>query len=933
MTVEVRGLEALIGDTAFAFFVVRMKQPVERGALMEMLRYVAPLIADSDSFIDDLPADLEQSLRILAMPWAPAEAGHAVDAQRRLIESAGTVGVEAAWFFQTGTSLPTEDSDDDDEDDEDDDDDLDEDDEDAAPGRARTKPERTSRAMTRDDRDEPGEPTWSNQLAWTTGEVTGVTKTTPIEIVDMTGEHGALDDDQKRDAVEVTGDDDTRWTYGPPPQLTTVRFPVDGYPAILDELDWEDVGVAVKLAGDIQPGEGTVLFAFHTLWLAPYAGRYRNASVTIDRKHHAAHLWVDRFAVPCSAREQVQHLLWVLSKLDEVTPIVHARFAGASIAQKYAGLTDDESEPFVLGGNPLLAVHAQGGEANVDAWIASQTAWSREEIAQMLRELAIEIVTAKTSDEDAAGEEVDALFDSDTPEEPQPAYEDDEDEDDDDDDEDDDDDGTYDDEDDEDDDDDDEAEGNEDDDRGRQITGYAGELLAMRARAGRLDARAADALLPALTASDRSEHRRRAVVQIIGALRHRPGVPDLIDILERTMGSSPDAVGKHDVATATAEALGAIADPAAIRALSRVVAARGTPDEWRSVAADALASCLAAAPEPRDVDDAVLAGLIATIRERNDAELNANSQLAYGRIVHALAPERRATARRQLADCESARDDSIAMLARHAALVLASPTSPSDPPPPDLAPLLHDSLTSLDYDHEYTVRNLRVALRVAEIVPELVNADDLVWLTRFAEPDIRSRAHALLAQLGKPIAPAKIYDRLSTTELDDDELVSAISDVHVIGRAALIAEAGRRDLERARRAIIDACHDVISRARAGGENLLDPDIRILEAAVPLLCDQPLDDDVVALFDRMLRHSNYHVKWELLQNPPHDERLIGGMFQVVSEKWGWQEKTAKSWLEAFAGTAAYEAERQRVPVREEVADDGAGVPDLDDEDMN
>jgi hypothetical protein len=234
MTVEVRGLEALIGDTAFAFFVVRMKQPVERGALMEMLRYVAPLIADSDSFIDDLPADLEQSLRILAMPWAPAEAGHAVDAQRRLIESAGTVGVEAAWFFQTGTSLPTEDSDDDDEDDEDDDDDLDEDDEDAAPGRARTKPERTSRAMTLDDRDEPGEPTWSNQLAWTTGEVTGVTKTTPIEIVDMTGEHGALDDDQKRDAVEVTGDDDTRWTYGPPPQMTTVRFPVDGYPAILD---------------------------------------------------------------------------------------------------------------------------------------------------------------------------------------------------------------------------------------------------------------------------------------------------------------------------------------------------------------------------------------------------------------------------------------------------------------------------------------------------------------------------------------------------------------------------------------------------------------------------------------------------------------------------------------------------------------------------
>ena len=32
-------------------------------------------------------------------------------------------------------------------------------------------------------------------------------------------------------------------------------------------------------------------------------------------------------------------------------------------------------------------VHAEGGESDVDLWIAEQTDWSSEEVAQMLREL------------------------------------------------------------------------------------------------------------------------------------------------------------------------------------------------------------------------------------------------------------------------------------------------------------------------------------------------------------------------------------------------------------------------------------------------------------------------------------------------------------------------------------------------------------------
>src|SRR5207302_1485306 len=131
------------------------------------------------------------------------------------------------------------------------------------------------------------------------------------------------------------------------------------------------------------------------LWLAPYADRFRNAAVTIDPIRRAARLWVDRFATPTPSAEQVRHLLWIVAQLHAVVPIVHARFEGASMAEKYAGLGGDTRDPFVLAGNPLVAAYAEGGDVAVDAWIAAQTEWSREEIGKMLREVAIEVVTGE----------------------------------------------------------------------------------------------------------------------------------------------------------------------------------------------------------------------------------------------------------------------------------------------------------------------------------------------------------------------------------------------------------------------------------------------------------------------------------------------------------------------------------------------------------
>ncbi len=847
---RIHGLEPATGEIAFAFCVLRLRQATARSALMELIESLAPLIPDADTVMDDLlPEDLDQAVRIIAVPWHPPIGD--VAEQRHVIEHAG---VEEAWFFQTGTTLPPVDEDGDDD------------------------------------------------------------------------------------------DADLLWSDGPPPQVTRTRFPVDG----TEDPDTADFGLAIKLAGDILPGEGTVLLAFHTMWLAPYGGRYRNASVTIDRKHHSAHFWVDRFEPPCDAEELVGHLLWIVSKLDEVIPVVHARISEATLTQKYGELMGEEDEPFVLGGNPLLSAYALGGEDAVDDWIAKQTAWSNEEVAGMLREVAVEVVTSSEAvhtdddddelDDEEPGERRATQMKAVTAEDldgidQQLHYE---------------------------------LRGTDDalrakgtrpyeatsiaqesapiveephsrtshrddvetphghaehdhDDRGRALTTYAADILRERARLGRLDPRAVEPLRSLLPVSSRLEVRRRAAIDILGAARASAAVSPLVAIARVT---KPDTVAKSDLLTAAVTALGRIGDATAIPVLADIVAAEAPDyDPARTAAADALIACRVTAPVSIDA-------LLRAIRDRGNAESRPAMLFAAGRLAQLAT---RATSvdatKRVLADLYLAGEDPIVLLAREGALVMLG-----EVPSRQLAALLHECLTTIDYDHETTVRKLCVALQVAELVPTIVNPADLVWLTCFIEADVRARAHMLLERLGKPMAPAPVFDRYSVRSLGDDDVVEIIAEARVVGRAALVAEAARRNLERAVPAMVDACHEVISRARHGEQNLLDPDVRTLEAAVPFL-RRHLDDQVVALFDRMLRHPSYHVKWELLQDPPLDERLIAGMFHVLGERWDWQEETAREWLANFRGTALYELERRRVPTPVVELPDDRDETNDDDQDMN
>ena len=51
MQVQIHGLEARQGKTAFAFLVLRFARPTDRAGLVATIRQVAPLIPDSDAFL------------------------------------------------------------------------------------------------------------------------------------------------------------------------------------------------------------------------------------------------------------------------------------------------------------------------------------------------------------------------------------------------------------------------------------------------------------------------------------------------------------------------------------------------------------------------------------------------------------------------------------------------------------------------------------------------------------------------------------------------------------------------------------------------------------------------------------------------------------------------------------------------------------------
>jgi tetratricopeptide (TPR) repeat protein len=180
-----------------------------------------------------------------------------------------------------------------------------------------------------------------------------------------------------------------------------VAFPLERYPEIIDDYDGDSFGIAIKLGGPALPGEESVVNAFFALWLSVYQDErvdefepFQRADVVHDRKHRSALMWVERFTVPATASDQVHFLLWIVARLNDIVPLVWARFDDVDDAVKSrataGAATGAVDEPFILAGNPLAdRVRRQGEEAAL-AWAVGQSLWSRRELAGMLIEVALQ---------------------------------------------------------------------------------------------------------------------------------------------------------------------------------------------------------------------------------------------------------------------------------------------------------------------------------------------------------------------------------------------------------------------------------------------------------------------------------------------------------------------------------------------------------------
>jgi tetratricopeptide (TPR) repeat protein len=219
------------------------------------------------------------------------------------------------------------------------------------------------------------------------------------------------DDDEEDDEGAGGVALESRWRNGPPPLEHTVNFPLERYPEIIDDYEWESFGIALKLSGPALLGEESVVNAFFALWLSVYQDErveefepFQRADVVHDRTHRSALMWVERFAVPATPADQVHFLLWIVARINDVLPVTWARFDGVDDAVKSRALVRGEprggdsgdggagprsEEPFILAGNPYADRFRRHGEEAALAWAVGQSVWSKRELAGMLIEVAL----------------------------------------------------------------------------------------------------------------------------------------------------------------------------------------------------------------------------------------------------------------------------------------------------------------------------------------------------------------------------------------------------------------------------------------------------------------------------------------------------------------------------------------------------------------
>lgn len=388
---EILGLEPRRSDLARGIVIARSTMPLDTAAqraLWEALG-AAGVTEPSEAGTDD---DDNRSRQWLAAPWLPPTPAEIERQRAAFEETAQRFGIDAIWCVKIETGID---------------------------GVAWLE-------LAAEEARSPSQPEASGAISGESAEVVDAifeqeaevlysapdappgTPPSPDDDPDAPDVDEDDDQDDDPDAPDVEDDDDalesgdgvtleSRWRNGPPPFEHAVGFPIERYPEIIDDYDWESFGIALKLSETALPGEESVINAFFALWLSVYQDErtddfepFQRADVVHDRVHRSALMWVERFAVPATASDQVHFLLWIVARIHDILPLTWARFDSVDDAVKTraaGGAIGDE--PFILAGNPLADRFRRQGEEAALAWAVAQSIWSRRELAGMLVEVAL----------------------------------------------------------------------------------------------------------------------------------------------------------------------------------------------------------------------------------------------------------------------------------------------------------------------------------------------------------------------------------------------------------------------------------------------------------------------------------------------------------------------------------------------------------------
>jgi tetratricopeptide (TPR) repeat protein len=371
--VEIVGLEPRRSDLARGILIARSTRPLD-AATQKALWDALSAAGVTEKADED--AENEPDRQWHAAPWLPPSTAE-VDPQRVALEAtAEPFGIEAVWLIKVETGI------------------------DGVAWLELATVEATT--PTEDDEPEPSGPVEvvdgvfdeSQEILYSAPDAP-LPEETDEDLEEEEEEDEGEEDEALRELGVVALE--SHWRNGSPPFEHTVPFPIERYPEIIDDYDWESFGIAFKLAGPALLGEESVINAFFALWLSVYQDErseefepFQRADVIHDRRHRSALMWVERFAVPATASDQVHFLLWVVARLHEVLPIAWARFDSVDDAVKSQARGGEGIEPFVLAGNPFADRFQRQGEEAALQWAVAQSAWSRREIAGMLVEVALE---------------------------------------------------------------------------------------------------------------------------------------------------------------------------------------------------------------------------------------------------------------------------------------------------------------------------------------------------------------------------------------------------------------------------------------------------------------------------------------------------------------------------------------------------------------